>query len=339
MATDVPVHAVVGCLTLDSVVGADGGLVRRTCGGNALWAAVGAHAWDRRVGIVTRVGDDYPTACLAELSSGVDVGGLRRLSGPHPLHVAFAYRPDGSRSRRIPPDVLAAIPEDIRQDFTDDTHDDARYLAATPAPADIPAPWLAHVEAVHLPSLRAQSLRTLVTALRRERPARLVTVDSPWYLRWDAVTEAHLGLLREVDAVLPSEDDLLRLRPNARPLDAARELRDRGARIVVVKLGGAGSLVIDRSGGVTHVPAYPAETVDPTGAGDSFCGGFLVGLRETGDAVQAALYGTVAASFAVEAGHAIAVLGVARGAAEERLAAVADRVHRGTGIDPRRVSA
>ena len=44
----------------------------------------------------------------------------------------------------------------------------------------------------------------------------------------------------------------------------------------------------------------PNKVVDTTGAGDAFCGGFQVGLFETGDPVQAALYGAVSASFVIE---------------------------------------
>ena len=48
------------------------------------------------------------------------------------------------------------------------------------------------------------------------------------------------------------------------------------------------------------IPVFPTNVKDPTGAGDAFCGGFQVGLFETGDPVQAALYGAVSASFVIE---------------------------------------
>jgi sugar/nucleoside kinase (ribokinase family) len=337
--TGVPGYAILGCLTMDSVVSASGDLIHRTCGGNALWAAVGAHIWDHRVGIVARAGIDYPAECLGKIAEAVDLRGLRRLAGQHPIHVAFAYRPDGSRSRRIPDELLATIPEDFRADFIDDTHDDARYLSGTPTPDDIPPAWLTGVEATHLPALLVESHRELITALRRGRPSRLITVDSPWYERRNTTSEAHVDILREIDAVLPSEDDLMLFRPDVTLVEAARELIAYGARAVVVKLGSAGSIVLDGSGEMTHVPAYPARTVDPTGAGDSFCGGFLVGLRETHDLIQATLYGTVAASFVVEDRHAIPVFRVRRSAAEERLAAISGRVRQGITGDPRRTHA
>ena len=266
----------------------------------------------------------------------VDLRGLRELSGPHPVHVAFSYRPDGSRSRQIPDHLLSAMPEDLRADFIDDTHDDARYLTATPSPDDIPEDWLNEVDATHLPALLIQSHRELIGALRRARPNRLITVDSPWYDRRDSASDANVDLLRLTDAVLPSEDDLTLFRPHTPLIEAATELIAYGAPAVVVKLAGAGSIVLDASGEVSHVPAYPARMIDPTGAGDSFCGGFLVGLHETRDVVQAALYGTVAASFVVEERRAIPLFTVPRSAAEERLEAITSRIRRGITSDPRR---
>ena len=328
-----PAAVVIGCLTIDSVVGASGELIRNACGGNALYAAAGAHVWARRVGIVARVGTGYPDACLDAIGSRVDTAGIRRLDGDHPIRVAFAYRDDGSRSRTIPADALARIPAAIRGDFIDTTRDDERYLAATPTPDDVPAGWLDGVAAFHLPALLESSLRRLVAAIRTARPDALITVDAPWFARRDGTLSADLGWLADVDAVLPSEEELVAFRPGVPLLEAARDLVAAGARAVGVKVGSRGSLVVDADGRVTHVPAYPAAVVDPTGAGDSFCGGFLAGLVETGDLVRAAGYGTVAASFVVEERAAIPVLAVGRAQAERRLPTVEAAIRVGIGRD------
>lgn len=316
-----PTAVIAGCLTIDSVVAAGGELIRNACGGNALYAAAGAHAWGAATGIVARVGQGYPDACLASVSAAVATDGIRRIDGDHPIRVAFAYRPDGSRTRTIPPDAMAAIPEAIRADFIDTTRDDHRYMAATPTPDEIPATWLRDAGGFHLPALLEASHRRLVGAIRAARPDALVTVDAPWFARRDGTLSTDLAWLRAVDAVLPSEEDLVAFRPQSGLIEAALELIDAGVRAVVVKVGSSGSIVVSPRG-VTHVPAYPATVVDPTGAGDSFCGGFLVGLLETGDIVRAAAYGTVAASFVVEERAAIPVLAVTREQAERRLPTV-----------------
>ena len=324
-----PTVVILGCLTIDSVVEASGALIRNACGGNALYAAAGAHVWELRIGIVSRAGRGYPTACLESIGSRVDIAGVRRLPGDHPIRVAFAYRSDGSRSRTLPSDALAAIPAAIRSDFVDTTRDDERYLAATPTPEDMPAGWLERAAGFHLPALLESSLRQLVAAIRAARPNALITVDAPWFTRRDGTLSADLGWLADVDAVLPSEEDLLAYRPGVPIVEAARDLVRSGARAVAVKVGARGSIVVDADGRVSHVPAFPADVVDPTGAGDSYCGGFLAGLHETGKLVRAAAYGTVAASFVVEQPAAIPVLSITRPEAMSRLPIVEGGVRSG----------
>ena len=69
-----------------------------------------------------------------------------------------------------------------------------------------------------------------------------------------------------------------------------------------------------------HVPAYPSRVVDVTGAGDAYCGGFLVGLTETGDPLEAALRGSVSASLTVEGTGALHALGGTQAQLQARLA-------------------
>ena len=77
--------------------------------------------------------------------------------------------------------------------------------------------------------------------------------------------------------------------------------------MVVIKLGRDGSIVYERATQrLTHVPIYPADTQDPTGAGDAYCGGFLAGYLLSQDAVRAACHGTISASYVVEAIGALA---------------------------------
>src|SRR6185503_328949 len=88
-------------------------------------------------------------------------------------------------------------------------------------------------------------------------------------------------------------------------LQAAREILSVGPKVVLIKKGEHGALAVSREG-VFVAAAYPLEDVrDPTGAGDSFAGGFMGHLGETGDTSwsgirRAMAYGSVVASFAVE---------------------------------------
>jgi len=322
-------YVLAGSLTIDNILTADGRAVPRLCGGNAVYAAIGARIWSDRVGILTRVGRDYPTACLERLAvSGVDLAGVAALDEPHGMNVAFCYRSDGSRTRAFPEEAFAQIPAADRPSFRDYTtlgtaHRFATWMRFTPEPGDLPAAWDGGVRGMHLAAMPVERHVALARAARRRWAGVRLTLDSPWYDERDLGADHHTALLPLLDAILPSEADLAIAMAGLPPVEAARRLIDRGARAAVVKLGAAGCVVLGPGRtGAWRVPAYPAVAVDPTGAGDAFCGGFLVGLVQTHDPVEAAAYGTVSASFVVEAVEAFHGLGVRREQAEGRLGRV-----------------
>ena len=111
------------------------------------------------------------------------------------------------------------------------------------------------------------------------------------------------------------------------PEDAARTFVAAGVPVVAIKLGGDGSLVYDAgTSRVHHVPAVPTQVSDPTGAGDAYCGAFGVAYGGTGNALDAALRASVAASFIVERHDAASVLPTDRREAERRLQQLASRL-------------
>ncbi|PKB64204.1 MAG: sugar kinase [SAR202 cluster bacterium Io17-Chloro-G3] len=108
-----------------------------------------------------------------------------------------------------------------------------------------------------------------------------------------------------VDVLLINEGEARQLTNETNVVKAARHILDQGPSMVVIKRGEYGALGFS-SDGVFSAPAYPLETVvDPTGAGDSFAGGFMGHLASSGDTTmrgyrKAMIVGSVMASFAVE---------------------------------------
>jgi ribokinase len=95
----------------------------------------------------------------------------------------------------------------------------------------------------------------------------------------------------------------------------------------VVKRASLGQLVYDAANKKRwEIPAYPARVVDPTGAGDAFCGGFSAGYLLTYDPLRAALHGNVSASLAVEGSGAFYALDSLPGLAQARLQSIAGLV-------------
>lgn len=320
-----------GGMTVDNVVTADGRRLINVCGGNAFYSAVGMAVWSDRVGIVARVGDDYPGDCLSRAAShGIDLLGLRLRPGPHRLRVAFAYRPDGARTRGVPPDILETIPAAERGLFRDTTFDDETYLSFNPRPADFPDGWIAAADGVHLPALRFVTHDEITSDIRRRGSNVQITIDSPWYEGSDVPGENIADVLGRASVVMPSAEDLRVVWPELELERAARALIARGARAVVVKLGSRGSLVIDEGGVGWEVPAVEVDATEPTGAGDAFCGGLLVGLVDSGgDLVTAACHGTVSASLVVETDSPVDALErLDRGAMRDRLDMVRNGIRR-----------
>jgi sugar/nucleoside kinase (ribokinase family) len=319
---------VFGCLTTDNVIAATGALLPEIYGGNCLYAALGARVWSDRVGVVSRYGAGYSEAPIDLLRSlGIDTSGIRRLDVPHGRNVAFAYRADGSRTRVIPPKLIERIPFEERDRFVDTSllpDADERWRQFAPDGDDVPAEWWDGVAGVHCAYMPvSKHLRIAETVRRMGAGTIWMQVDSPWHDPRNAEADDVAPLFRRIDALLPSEADVEAFRPGAPVAQTALALLDAGAETVVLKLGAAGCQVFKSGAGlIAEIPVVDVIARDPTGAGDAFCGGFLAGMHITNDAVTAARYGAVAASFAVEApGLRGLVLG-SRKAADDRLRSI-----------------
>ena len=320
--------------SLDNVVTADLRLLPHGCGGNVVHAALGTSIWGRKVGLVSRAGSGAPADFLGILADlGLDLGGVARVDVPHGMNVAFAYHPDGSRVRAFPADIVARIPVEERQRFIDYTTRgealrDAIWTGFAPDPDNLPAAWVAGARGVHLAAMPVKRQRALARRLRSRRADLHVQVDSPWYDEREPDTDFHTELMADIDLPLPSEADLAVWRPDAVPLGTASVLARDSGRPVLVKQGSAGCTLLGRDvQPVFTIPACPVDAVDPTGAGDAFCGGLLGALVIDGDLRRAAVCGVVAASFAVEAPGLAGLL----------RATAAEAEHRAAGLTPRMV--
>ena len=133
---------------------------------------------------------------------------------------------------------------------------------------------------------------------------RFVALDTMNY--WIDGTPAELGqVLRRVDAVVINDEEARQLSGKANLVKAAREIRAMGPRRVIIKRGEHGVLMT-RGEDFFAAPGLPLEEVcDPTGAGDTFAGGFIGYLAAADDlsddaVTRAAICGSAMASLSVE---------------------------------------
>jgi len=134
---------------------------------------------------------------------------------------------------------------------------------------------------------------------------RLVAFDT-MNLWIDTVRDQVDKMIGKVDLVIVNDEEITLLTGRQSSLAGALELAKTGPRYVVVKKGEHGALLVGNDGSIFICPAFPvAHPKDPTGAGDTFAGAMIAYLAATDDIGmfnlrRAMVYGTVAASFAVE---------------------------------------
>jgi sugar/nucleoside kinase (ribokinase family) len=143
-----------------------------------------------------------------------------------------------------------------------------------------------------------------LSVLRQVARPRLVAADTMNF--WIEGTPDDLrGVLREVDVLLINDAEARQLAGEYNLVRAAEVIRGMGPRTLVVKRGEYGVLLFNEKGRFI-APAYPLESVfDPTGAGDTFAGGFLGylaqhGARDEASLRQAVIFGSTLGSFCVE---------------------------------------
>jgi sugar/nucleoside kinase (ribokinase family) len=169
--------------------------------------------------------------------------------------------------------------------------------------------------------------RLQLDILAQVRKPRIVALDTMNF--WIGKSPQLLReVIRNVDIVVINEAEVRELTGEFNLVKAARKLMGMGPGRVVIKRGEYGVLHLS-DGEIFAAPAYPLETIfDPTGAGDSFAGGFMGYLASRGEATHtemdyrlATIYGSAIASFTVEAFSTERLQGLSREDIDSRLEA------------------
>lgn len=267
---------VVGSVALDSVE-TPFGRADDVLGGSGVFFSTAASHFTP-VQLVGVVGDDYPVDLLEPLASrGVDLAGLEHTAGKS-FRWRGRYRHDLNSAETLETHLgvfsnfRPKIPEQFRR---------------------APFVFLANID----PRLQLQVLDQV------EKP-RLVACDTMNF--WIESRRPELvELLGRVDLITLNDGEARQLTEHANLVKAARWILDKGPRYVVIKKGEHGAFMFT-SDSIFFAPAFPLESVfDPTGAGDSFAGGFIGSLAASGDLSPAAMrravvIGSAMGSFAVE---------------------------------------
>ena len=269
---------VVGSIAFDSVK-TPFGERERMLGGAAVHFSLAA-SFFTEVRPVGPVGEDFGEAEFAVLTErGVVVDDIERVAGGR----SFFWR------GRYEYDLNVAHTEDTQLGVFGDFEPKLSQLSK-----DADMLFLANIQPDLQRQVRAQC-----------RGARFSALDS-MNLWIDTAKDSLLAAIAEVDCLIVNDAEIRQLTGESNLARAARTVMDLGPRAIVAKQGEYGAALFTADG-FFALPGFPLEDVrDPTGAGDSFAGGFLGYLDgQEGDLDEADLrramgYGTVLASFNVE---------------------------------------
>ena len=267
---------VVGSVALDSVE-TPFGKADEVLGGSAnYFSAAASHLTP--VQLVGVVGSDYPMAKLDPLKArGVDFAGLEHAEGES-FRWRGRYRHDLNSAETLETrlGVFSHFKPKLPTEFLD-----AKYV------------FLANIDP-----------RLQLDVLSQVTKPKLVACDTMNF--WiESRRPDLLELLKKVDLITLNDGEARQLTEQANLVQAARWILDRGPRTVLIKKGEHGAFMFTKDT-VFFAPAYPLESVfDPTGAGDSFAGGFMGWLARTNDLSdanlrRAVILGSAMGSFVVE---------------------------------------
>ncbi|MBM4113019.1 MAG: sugar kinase [Phycisphaerae bacterium] len=292
---------VTGTIGIDSLH-APTGQAERVLGGSCAYFAVAA-SFLAPVRLVGAVGGDWPPEHRAQLERfrNISLEGLETRPSSRTFAWGGRYLDDMNRRETLFTDlgVLEEAPPSVPPSFRD-----SRFV------------FLGNTH----PAVQLDLLRQF--------PNRAIAVCDTMDL-WINISRPELiRLFEEVDGVVLNDQEASQLTEQRNAVSAGRAMLDLGPSFVVVKKGEHGAVLVHRDG-IATIPAFPSashQVVDPTGAGDTFAGGLMGHIASTGrhdfESLHAGLaWGTVMASFTIEAFGLERLLRLDRGQIDDRLRA------------------
>ncbi len=274
--TPAPDFLAIGSVIIDDIVYPDGRASMGVLGGGGAHAAYGMALAGERPGLVALVGEDLPADIRERFTRDFDARGL--VSTHYPQARGWQiFEWNGLRNEIFRVDVVEPF-------------------MYGPAPDDPGIPFQAARGFTLLrgPEHVAGWRKRFPGAMLLWEPVRvfMLSADQPAFLRGLAASDIVSPNLHEAQTMYDVQDER----------EVMRRMLADGAQVAALRMGESGSLVA-RAGDshAWHIPAVSLpELVDQTGAGNTYCGAFLVGLAQSGDLVRAGCYGAAAASFALE---------------------------------------
>jgi sugar/nucleoside kinase (ribokinase family) len=291
---------VTGTISIDTVHTPSGEQREGILGGSCTYFAAAASHYGP-VRLVAAVGDDFPQDHRDTLAKfpGIDQAGLETRAGSKTFRWGGKYM-ENMDERETLFTELGVLDE---------------------APPEIPGAF-ADSDCVFLANSHPMVQMDLLSRLPEATFVVADTMDL-----WINIARDELKqLLGKVTGLVLNYEEAEMYTGHRNPVTAGLKMLEDGPEFVVIKKGEHGAILVHKEG-LAALPAFPTETVvDPTGAGDTFAGGMMAHIAETGDTSvhgirRAMAHGTIIASFTIESFSLDRLAGLSRGEIDERYAA------------------
>jgi len=299
---------IAGALTQDFIIDLDGKAANNLPGGSLFYAAAGARIWQENIGLIGRVGSNYPEAWLKSAEKrGLDTSGILRLAQPYEVRHFFHWQ-DGERSLQENPvasyaRVGLSFPHELLGYHPQTTTVPEKMWANISANLNptFPNEYM-DISGAHICPLDLMAHIKLPAVLQKGLVNTITISPSDDYML-PAYFQQIPAVIKDTFAFLPTEAQISSLfRGRSQDLwEMAAGLTEMGCPIILIYRGEKGFCMFDAASHKKYVlPFYPTRWQDPTGIFDVFAGAFLGEYKTTYDPLQALIAGAAVASLAVE---------------------------------------
>jgi sugar/nucleoside kinase (ribokinase family) len=299
---------IAGELTEDYIIDLAGKARNRVAGGSALYACAGARFWNDRIGIISRVGKNYPQEWIRQFQQKeIDTKGILSLPQDYDQRRHFFWQENDKfindnpmlgyarHGLTFPHELLGYGP--IKVEIIDQMWKNTSQRLNPTFPQEYLDVKAAHIAPITFPA------QIKLLSLLQKGSLNTITLSPSDDAMTPEVFPQLPGILSGLYAFLTTEKQLTALNKNkVRDLwGMAMDLAAMGTTIIVIHRGDKGYWLYDRNSQKKYsLPFYPTRWVDPTGIKEIFAGSFLAKFKRDYDPIDAFLYSAAVASIAVE---------------------------------------
>lgn len=297
---------IAGDLTRDFIIDCNGHAHNSIPGGSLLFASAGARLWSDAIGMIGRIGKNYPHSWIENAQKlGIDTRGILTLEQSFEQRRFITWRDAENADYQNPVANYARLGLTFPHELLGYDHPAASESVwsniTTIAGAEFPKEYL-DITGLHICPMNFLTHVKLPAYLSRGSVNTITLSPADEYMN-STYSDKIPALVKGITAFMPTETQLKSLyRGRLTDLwEMAALLSGYGCPLILINRGERGTWLFDANARKKYaIPAYPTKWIDPTGAADVFAGAFLGEYKKSYDSVKAAIHASVAVSIAVE---------------------------------------